>query len=1111
MTAGASEMQSIIIQMVILLHAAFGGMFIFFYGQHRTRFSRLIAQSWLLEAVRAYINLTQLADTGGWVNHWHSLSDCLGIFATWWLLSGCADLVDLRLPARLGRYYIGLSVPVILVLRYAVPATLPGWLGVAGDRVGFLSVFWELVFIFVPVTLARAAILWWFIGVWRRARLPGALVAIGFGVPYVCLALLVPVQFYLNYYPEWIYFLWAARVLGFSLGLVMLLFDKQLTAQREGELVLRENEVKFHAVFAQSPLAIVLTTMPEGRVADANQAAEKLLGFKLAEVRGLTTTEMRIWVSLADRDRYLQMLQASEGVSGYEARMRIQDGTERDVLFHGRVVQIGGRAYVLNSLLDITDRKKVATALQHEQSLVDTLFSTIPDNVYTKDRASRFRSINEIMCRRFGLADVREATGKSDADFYGEEHARATFWQEQQMMETGVPLLNLEEKEDWPDGRITWVSTNKVPLRDQTGQIIGLIGISRDITDRKQVEDALRFRTAFFEAQVDSALDGILVVDSSGKKILQNRRMAEVWNIPPEVVEDKDDARQVRFVTAQTKNPQQFAEKIAHLYSNPTEVSRDLIELVNGRFLDRYSAPVSDKEGRYYGRIWSFRDITENRKSEELVRHLAAFPELNPNPVLEFNRDGSLAYQNPAAVLMAKKVGFAGIEEILPAGTAAIVTECLAGGKPRMRLETMQGRNKLSWSFYPIAGQQVVHCYVGDITERQSLEEQLRQAQKMEAIGQLAGGVAHDFNNMLTAIIGHLGLLRDNPQVTREIDESLSEISAAANRAALLTSQLLAFSRRQVLSTSALDVNEVVTHLTKMLRRILGEHVVMQLDFSPEQLTFQGDAGLMEQVLINLAVNARDAMPEGGTLKITTRGVIQCPPTTKEEPEPLPPSPYVRLSVADTGTGIPPEIRAKIFEPFFTTKAVGKGTGLGLATVFGIVQQHHGWIEVESEPGHGATFHVFLPRLDAVPETAAVAKPIFTPRGQNELVLLVEDEPAVQEMGTQALRRQGYRVMTAANGRTALEVWARHRDEIALLLTDMIMPEGVSGQQLARQLLDEKPALKVIYTSGYNAEIAGKELKLTDGVNYLAKPYELERLFRMVRAALDGTQSRPPF
>jgi PAS domain S-box-containing protein len=973
-------MQAIIIQIVILLHAAFGCMFLILYLQHRREFSRLMALCWLLEALRAGIILSQFGQAHLWWNPWLGLWDCLGVIATWWLLSACADLTGKRLPPRLGRYYIGISLPLILGLRYLVPWGLSDRLGLSVDRFGFICVFITLIIIFVPVAIARGAILFWLINTWRRERLLGAAVATAFCVPYVVLAILSPFQFYFGFDPEWIYMLWAVRVLGFSLGLLILLFDKQLLAQRESQLELQESEKKFHAVFAQSPLAIVLTTLPEGRVADANQAAETMLGFKLAEVRGMTTTDMGVWVSLADRQRYLEMLRSAAYVSGYETQMRAKDGAELAVLLHGRVIQLGGQAFVLNSLIDITERKRVETDLQA--------------------------------------------------------------------------------------------------------------------------------RTAFFEAQVESALDGIIVVDNSGKKILQNARVAEIWKIPPEVLNDPDDAQQVRFVTSRTKNPPEFVEKVARLYSHPAEISRDIIELVDGTILDRYSAPVIDRVGRHYGRIWTFRDITGNRKAEELARHLANFPELNPNPVLEFNADGQVAYSNPAAHAMVTRLGQDRLEQLLPADARNIVRQCLDTGEPRLRLVTTHGKTTLSWSFYPIGSHRVVHCYIGDITERTELELQLRQAQKMEAIGQLAGGVAHDFNNMLTAIIGHLGMLRGNPKLTREMDESLGEIAAAANRAAKLTGQLLAFSRRQVLTTKPLDLNEVVTHLAKMLRRLLGEHVTMQLDFSPEQTTFLGDAGSIEQVLVNLAVNARDAMPEGGTLRIKTQCVRRVPPATLEQSSPKP-ADYVWLSVSDTGTGIPPEIRAKIFEPFFTTKEVGKGTGLGLATVFGIVQQHHGWIEVESEPGQGARFHVFLPRLDMAPAAPAAPRSVDAPRGRNELVLLVEDEPSVKEVAAQALRRQGYRVVTAASGRAALEVWAQQRAEVDLLLTDMIMPEGISGHQLARQLLAEKPGLKVVYTSGYNAEIAGKELPLTEGLNYLAKPYELDHLFQTVRAALDG-RLRPP-
>ena len=532
-------------------------------------------------------------------------------------------------------------------------------------------------------------------------------------------------------------------------------------------------------------------------------------------------------------------------------------------------------------------------------------------------------------------------------------------------------------------------------------------GFIRDISARKQTEQELVWRTALFEAQVDSSIDGILVVDAAGKKIIQNRRMAVVWKIPPEIADDPDDANQGRFVIGRVRNPEQFAAKVAHLYSHPSEIIRDVIELVDGTILDRYSAPVRDSHGKYYGRIWTFRDITEQRQ----------------------------------------------------------------------------------------------------------LEEQLRQSQKMEAIGQLSGGIAHDFNNLLTAIIGHLGLLQGNPQVTPQIAESLGEISAAANRAANLTSQLLSFSRRQVISISLLDLNEVVTNLSKMLRRVLGEQVTVQLYFAPEELTFQGDAGMMEQVLVNLAVNARDAMPNGGTLRITTRRETRVPPSW-ERVTATAPGEFVRLSVGDTGTGILPEFRAKIFEPFFTTKGVGKGTGLGLATVFGIVQQHHGWIEVESEVGRGTTFHLYLPQQTRPPTTHLVGgsgEAALAARGRGELILLVEDEAAVQQVVMQALGRYGYRVLLASNGPEALKIWAERKAEIALLLTDLIMPEGITGLQLARQLLEEKPLLSVVYTSGYSAAIAGKELKMTDGVNYLAKPYGLDRLFRVVRAALDRKQSRSPF
>jgi two-component system, cell cycle sensor histidine kinase and response regulator CckA len=500
-------------------------------------------------------------------------------------------------------------------------------------------------------------------------------------------------------------------------------------------------------------------------------------------------------------------------------------------------------------------------------------------------------------------------------------------------------------------------------------------------------------------------------------------------------------------------------------------------------------------------------DVTEHRLAEKKARHLANFPELNPNPVLEFADDGTMTYCNPAAQAMARQIGFTSMTELLPGETRTVVQECLRTGLPRLRLTSQHGKHQISWSYYPLRAQRVVHCYAGDITERQLFEERLRQAQKMEAIGQLSGGVAHDFNNLLTVIIGHIGMLRTDPQMTPGIAESLEEIAGAANRAANLTRQLLAFSRHQVMTPRDLDLNEVVSHLAKMLRRVLGEEVDLQLALTVEPLTIHGDVGMLEQVLLNLAVNARDAMPGGGTLRVATVPVDDV--TDKDGV--VHRGAFARLTVSDSGQGIAPEVLPRIFEPFFTTKEVGKGTGLGLATVFGIVQQHHGWIEVASKPGYGATFQMFLPRLASPPVAAKSDGGRQVRKGRGETILFAEDEPAVREVGVMALRRWGYQVLTAANGTEAQAVWAEHREKISLLLTDIIMPGGISGLELAKRLLAENPALRVIYSSGYSAEIAGKELPMKDGVNYLGKPYELDRLYTAVRAALDGNVSRAPF
>jgi hypothetical protein len=392
--------------------------------------------------------------------------------------------------------------------------------------------------------------------------------------------------------------------------------------------------------------------------------------------------------------------------------------------------------------------------------------------------------------------------------------------------------------------------------------------------------------------------------------------------------------------------------------------------------------------------------------------------------------------------------------------------------------------------------------------ERRQLQAQLLQAQKMEAVGQLAGGLAHDFNNVLTIVIGYSRLLLDRGTLPPEAVKPLTEIFTAGTRAANLTRQLLVFSCNQTIKRQTLDLNAIAVQIAEMLGRLIGDHIKLALALAPARCLVDADAGMMEQVLINLAVNARDAMPNGGTLTIASEPITIVDAAHCHHPEARP-GEFVCLSVRDTGSGISPENLRRIFEPFFTTKDVGRGTGLGLAMVFGIVKQHQGWIEVETAMGTGTCFRLLLP---AAPKVSAVASEPPDARSAaargSETILLVEDEPAVREFTVAVLQGLGYRVLQATSGIEALEVWRWHSSRIALLLTDLVMPDGLGGVELAARLRQERPALKVVLTSGYANEMTGEAFRQPSGSRFIQKPYNPQALAQMVRDALDDRFDR---
>ena len=620
-------------------------------------------------------------------------------------------------------------------------------------------------------------------------------------------------------------------------------------------------------------------------------------------------------------------------------------------------------------------------------------------------------------------------------------------------------------------------------------------------------ESEIRYRRLFEAAQ-----DGILILDAeTGQVVDANPFMKQLlgysqeeflglklWEIGPFKGEA---ASKITFAKLQHEDKLRYES----LPLETKEGKRVEVEFISSTYAVEHRRFIQ----------CNIRDITGLKRAEA---ERERFFTLSLDLLCIIGFDGNFQRLNPA---FEKTLGFTEtemrgkplIEFIHPDDYAATLAEVgrLAGGAVTINFENRYrckdgSYRLLSWTAAPFSKEGTLYGVGRDITERGKLEEQLRQSQKMDAIGQLASGVAHDFNNILAVIQMQASMLGAAADLSTKQQGQAKDIVMSVQRAAALTRQLLMFSRKETMRQTDLDLSQSINSMTQMLRRILGEHIQMQFKFSMQPLFIHADAGMMDQVLMNLAVNSRDAMPDGGQLVIETSAVEFDEMAAMHTAQARQGS-FVCLSVSDTGCGIAPENLSRIFEPFFTTKEVGKGTGLGLATVFGIVQQHQGWINVYSEGGHGTIFRIYLPRLEKISEHKSEPPAPAAVCGGNETILFAEDDSFLRDSVVKSLTELGYRVLEAANGVKALEVWHQHRSEIKLLLTDMVMPGGINGRELGKQLLKEDPKLKVIYASGYSAELAGKDFPLEDGVNFLTKPFEAQKLAQIIRNKLDRPSS----
>ncbi len=646
----------------------------------------------------------------------------------------------------------------------------------------------------------------------------------------------------------------------------------------------------------------------------------------------------------------------------------------------------------------------------------------------------------------------------------------------------------------------------------------GVVVAHQDISERKRTELDLQWKTAFLEAQISSSLDGILVVDPQGKKILQNQRMADLLGIPRSIADDTDDAPQLAWVTQTVKNPGPFAARIAHLMAHPGEVSRDEVELKNGRLLDRYSAPVVGAAGEYYGRIWTFRDITARKQAEESLRESEErFRSLIENAsdlIALIDEAGCLQFQSPSSerVLGYRSQDLAGqsilglvheedrakVGQAMERARAAVHAPTVVEFRIRHHDGSWRVLQSVGKAMTDPAGRKLVVVNSRDVTETRTLEEQFLRAQRLEAIGTLSSGIAHDLNNILAPMLMVAPLLKDKLPDPRDI-ELLMMIEKGAKRGANIIKQLLTFSRGIEGERGIVQPRHLLKEMVAMMRETFPREIAIQERIPTDLWTINADATQIHQVLMNLCVNARDAMRGGGKLTVAAENEIVGEDEVALHPM-AKPGPQVRLTISDTGEGIARENIDRIFEPFFTTKEIGKGTGLGLSTVLGIVKSHGGFVTVASEPGRGSAFAVHLPALAGAQETAAAAGGA-TARGAQQVILVVDDEAAIRHTLGLVLRENNYRVLAAADGREAVSLFMLNRASVRLVLTDLMMP-GMGGVALIRALRLLAPKLPIVAMTGLHDQDRREELAALGVTTVLAKPCGTEEILESLRRAL---------
>jgi PAS domain S-box-containing protein len=843
----------------------------------------------------------------------------------------------------------------------------------------------------------------------------------------------------------------------------------------------------------------------DGCLIEVNRAWLETLGYERQEVIGkwfgdfLVPHEIEVF-----RERFPQFRSVGR-LRCAEFEMVRKDGSHIEVVFDGEVGmdREGNFRQTYCVFRDNTERKRAEQALLNSASEYRTLVENLGDVVMRLDRNGRYLFVNHSGALAAGIPE-REIVGKTHSELgfpnpeYLDSQVRQAFTTGRLVeVEFRMELNGIQRDFDW----------RLFPERDAAGEIQTVLGIARDVTELRQTQ--LQYGTI-----LRTATDAFCVAERSGQLVEANAALCNLLGYSRaellklriqdiDAVETAEDT-ELHMQALASMGADRFETKFRRCDGSviDVEVAANYVDDGAGKVFV-FSHDISSRKGMEEA----------VRKSEEKYRRIV---ETAKEGVWSVDADHRTTFANQAIAGMlgwaAEELSGRSILDFMEADSAQRLREHLEhrSGSSDYRLRRKDGSEM--WAI--ISGSPHIDGngeYAGallmitDITERRRMEERFIESQRLESVGRLAGGIAHDFNNLLTVINGYSILMMQQMHPNDTLYSNAVEIKNAGERAAALTQQLLAVSRKQVIQPKVLDLNALIGDLQRMLQRLIGEQIQFETSLAPSLGRILADPGQLNQTIMNLAVNARDAMPNGGRLLIETANV-EIDQSCREWRQEMKPGLYVRLAVSDTGVGMSPQVRAHIFEPFFTTKEKGSGTGLGLAIVYGVVKQSHGFVSVYSEPGEGTTFKLYFPRTDEPAQSLNAPDAIAIERGR-ENVLVVEDQRDVRGLVCDVLKSYGYTVLEATNGEEALLRSEAFTGPIQLLLTDMVMP-GMTGRQLAERLLSARPEIAVLYMSGYTDQLIAKQGVLESDVNFLEKPFSPAVLAQKVREVLGAARKK---